>query len=50
MGLMSNTHRPGYGDYMGGIYAQYAARLAEKGITSIGFDYPGFGRSEGDRG
>ena len=41
---------PGYADYVGSAYEYYAHKLAAFGITSIGFDYPGFGRSEGRRG
>lgn len=41
---------PGYGEYVGSTFEYYAREFAEHGITSVGFDYRGFGRSEGIRG
>ncbi len=35
---------------MGSSFEYYAAKFAKAGIASIGFDYRGFGRSEGLRG
>jgi len=35
-------------DETGGLFATLAARLAERGIASLRFDFPGCGRSAGD--
>jgi len=40
---------PGYGDHINGLYKKLANLLTEKSVDVIGFDYRGFGKSQGQR-